>query len=216
MPIEFGLDQNRESIASETGTERDTVPSLSCLSLLDPIPDGQSEARLTGPSHSAPLPDLHREVESVALREERQRVVEDDLANQCLVMAPPAKLEDEFRHRQRIAVAPVTRRVDHDPIGAVHLDHVGRASGCTLGDRIERHPHPVAGLESQADGVLLHVVDAHAVGLDPRMIPHHVQDHPRSLILVNQVRRVDQHELIVTCRQVEVLLKDDGLIACSC
>ena len=75
-------------------------------------------------------------------------------------MAAAPHLEDELGHGQRVAVAPVAGRVDHDPLGAVHLDHVGGPRRRALGDRIERHADPVAGVERSADRVLLDVVDA--------------------------------------------------------
>ena len=97
------------------------------------------------------------------------------------------------------------------------LDHVGGAGGRALGDRVERHPDPVPGLERVADRVLLDVVDADPLGLDPPVAADHVEDHPRPLVLVGQVRRVDQHQLAEPGGQVEVLEEDGRLVpACSC
>ena len=72
------------------------------------------------------------ELEPGTLREEAQRVVEDDLANQGVVMASPPHLEDQLRDRQRVAVPPVAGRVDHDPV-AVRTSRSCRrpGRGCT-------------------------------------------------------------------------------------
>src|SRR5271157_3790921 len=97
-------------------------------------------------SFAARWPASKREAKPRALAKEAQRVVEDDLANQGVVMSSPPHLEDQLRDRQRVAVAPVAGRVDHDPFRSVHLDHVGGPGGGALGDRIERHSHPVTGV----------------------------------------------------------------------
>ena len=44
------------------------------------------------------------------------------------------------------------------------------------------------------------------------MIGQHVQDHPRSLMLVFEVRRVNEHLLIVLDSQLHVFLKDRRLV----
>ena len=41
-------------------------------------------------------------------------------------------------------------------------------------------------------GVLLDVIDQHAAAVEPAVVAEHVEDHPRALVLVLQVRRVDQ------------------------
>ena len=104
-------------------------------------------------------------LEPRALGEERQRIIVDDLADQIVVVSPTSHLEDELGDGERVAVSPVAGRVDHDPVGAVDLDHVGGPGGRALGDRVERHAHPVAGVERVADGVFLDVVDADPLGL---------------------------------------------------
>ena len=49
-------------------------------------------------------------------------------------------------------------------------------------------------------------------GLIAPVALEHVDDHPRALVLVLQVRRVDEDQLVRLRRQVEVLLKDGRLV----
>ena len=108
---------------------------------------------------------------------------------------------------QRVAVPPVAGRVHQDALGSVQLDHVRRAGGSALAERVKRHPDPVPGVERQADRVFLDMVDADPLGLDPGVVADHIQDHPRPLVFVRQVRRVDQHQLIGPPGKVEVIEK---------
>ena len=45
------------------------------------------------------------------------------------------------------------------------------------------------------------------------VVPEHVEDHPRALVLVLQVRRVDEDQLVGPDGQVEVLQEDGRLVA---
>ena len=132
-----------------------------------------------------------------ALPEERQRVVVDDLADRRFRMAAALHLLDHLRHRQRVRLAPVAGRVRHDPLGADHLDDVHGPLRRALRRRVERHAAPEAVVEREPDRVLLDVVDQHALGLDAAVVLEHVDDHPRALVLVLQVGRVDQDQLVV-------------------
>ena len=66
--------------------------------------------------------------------------------------------------------------------------------------------------EHRADGVLLDVVDQHAVRVGPRVALEHVQDHPRAGVLVRQVRRVDQDQLAEAVGELDVLEKHRRLV----
>ncbi len=56
-------------------------------------------------------------VKPAALREERERVFVDDLANQSVVVTPAPHLEDEFGDSEGVAVPPVAGRVHHNALG---------------------------------------------------------------------------------------------------
>ena len=109
-------------------------------------------------------------------------------------------------------MAPVAGRVGHHPLAAEHLNHVGRTSGSALGDRIERHPDPVTGVESVPDRVLLDMVDADPFGQDPGITAEHVEDHPGPLVLVGQVGGVDEDQLIGPGSQLQVFDKNGRLV----
>ena len=49
------------------------------------------------------------------------------------------------------------------------------------------------------------VVDANAVRLNARVVLQHVHDHPRALVLILEVRRVNQYLFVGLGREVEVL-----------
>ena len=61
--------------------------------------------------------------------------------------------------------------------------------------------------------MLLDVVDQTRSRLDAAVVLEHVHDHPRALVLVLQVRRVDQDQLVGLHGQVDVLLEDGRLVA---
>ena len=62
------------------------------------------------------------------------------------------------------------------------------------------------------DRVLFHMVNQNSGPVHRRVIGQHVQNHSRALILVFQVRRVNQYLLVVFYRQFHVLLKDCRLV----
>ena len=70
----------------------------------------------------------------------------------------------------------------------------------------------MAGIERQTNGVLLDVVDADPFRRDPAVAPEHVEDHPRPLVLVGQVRRMHQDQLAMFRGQVDVFEEDCRLI----
>ena len=61
--------------------------------------------------------------------------------------------------------------------------------------------------------MLLDVIDADPLGMNPLVVPQHVEDHPRALVLVGQVRRVHQHQLLRPRGQVEMLQEHGRLVA---
>jgi hypothetical protein len=64
-----------------------------------------------------------------------------------------------------------------------------------------------------ADRVLLDVIDEHATAVEPAVANEHIENHPRSLVFVLQVRRVDENLLVVFHGQLQMLQEDDRLIA---
>ena len=122
-------------------------------------------------------------------------------------------LQHQFRHGQRVGLAPVAGRVGHDPLGADHLDDVAGPRRRAFRRRVERHAAPEAAVQGQADGVLLDVIDADAVRLDAAVVLEHVDDHPCPLVLVLQVRRVDEDQFVGADGQIDVFLEDGGLVA---
>src|SRR5688572_8422592 len=99
-----------------------------------------------------------------ALREERARVLLEHLADPGFGVAAPAHLVGGAERRERIAVTPVRRRVHADALVAEALDDVDAARRRALAHGIQREPRPEAAREDLADGVLLGVVDQHALG----------------------------------------------------
>ena len=63
------------------------------------------------------------------------------------------------------------------------------------------------------DGVLFNVIDDDPSGGDPAVGLQRVNNKPRALELVLQVRRVDEDQLPVPGRQIDVLLKDRQFVA---
>ncbi len=153
-----------------------------------------------------------RELEAVALAEECEGVVVHDFANRGFTVASATHFEDEVRHGGWLTRAPIACGIDTQAFGAELLDHVGRASGCAFRDGVQRHARPEASVQYFADGVFFHVIHQDAVGLQPRVTDQHIQDHSRAQILVVQVRRVDQDQLVVLGGQVQVFQKYDGFI----
>ena len=61
--------------------------------------------------------------------------------------------------------------------------------------------------------MLLDVIDDHASGFHALMRAEQIDDEPRTLELVFEVRRMDENQLVVLHREVDVLLKDVEFIA---
>ncbi len=126
---------------------------------------------------------------------------------------PPPHLHGEARHGNRIARAPVAGAGDADAIRTVLLDDVDRALRRDLRLRIERQPGPEAVLEDRLDRVLLGVIDSTRSGSSSRIAPQHVDRDPRALVLVLEVRRVDQDQLAVRGGQLDLLGVGRDLVA---
>ena len=84
--------------------------------------------------------------------------------------------------------------------------------GGDLRDRVQRQPGPEPVVEDHVDGVLLGVVDHHAVRLDPLVGGQRLHDHLGALPLVLEVGRVDVDELLVLHREVDVVLEAGELV----
>ena len=60
--------------------------------------------------------------------------------------------------------------------------------------------------------MLLDVVNQHAIGSDARIGSQNVQDHSRSFILVCEMRRVDEEQLVGLHREINLLLENGRFI----
>ena len=61
--------------------------------------------------------------------------------------------------------------------------------------------------------MLLGVIDHHARRIDPVVLGEDVDDRPRPLVLVLEVRRVDVDQLLVLDREVDVVAEGRDLVA---
>jgi len=123
-----------------------------------------------------------------------------------------AHLDHAAGDAHRVAASPVAGGVDPQPLAAVALDDVGRALRGTLGIGIQRHARPVTAVEDHLDGMLLDVIDQHPAGGDGR-VGQGVQNQPRALALVLQMRGVHQDQLIEPAGEVDLLFKDGQFVA---
>ena len=128
-------------------------------------------------------------------------------------MTATAHLQPGLGHRQRIAWSPVARGVDPQPLGPVRLHDVRRPLRRALGLGVERHARPETPVEHQRRRVLLDVVDENPAAIQGGVVPDRVDDEPRALELVLQVRRVDQDELVPVRGEVKVRFEDLQLVA---
>src|SRR5437879_2538301 len=80
--------------------------------------------------------------------------------------------------------------------GGARLQDVRRPRRRAVRRRVQRHRAAEAAVERQAGRVLLDVIDADALRPHAAVVLEHVEDHPRPLVLVFQVRGVDEDHLI--------------------
>ena len=99
---------------------------------------------------------------------------------------------------------PVTGAVHPDALIAIHLHDVHGARGRAFGFRIQRHARPKTRIENQLNSVFLDVIDDAAFRFDALVALEHVDDQPRSLEFVFEMRGVNQNHLIMPCREVHV------------
>ena len=128
-------------------------------------------------------------------------------------MAPPAHLHREPRHGDRVARTPVACAGHADALGPVLLDDVDRALRRDLRLRVERQPRPEPVLQDHLDRVLFGVIDHHALRLDLAVAAQDVDGDVRPLVLVLEVRRVDEDQLVVGDRQLHLLGVGGDLVA---
>ena len=126
------------------------------------------------------------------LREEADGVLENKLVNGLVGMPAAAHLHSGLRHGERIAATPVARAVQPHALAAVHLIHVDRAGRRGFRLRVKRDARPETRVQHHCDGVLFHMVDDDAPRLDARVGFDRVEDEPRALVLVLEMRRVDE------------------------
>ena len=130
----------------------------------------------------------------------------------CNLASGSALLRQEDLVR-RILEAVVARTGDQNPIGSVLLDHVDRALCRHLRLRIQREPGPIAVFEDLLDRVLFGVIDDDAAGREIGIAAQHVDRHARALVLVLEMRRVNQDELAKLRRELDLLGVGRDLVA---
>ena len=137
------------------------------------------------------------QLEIRGLAEEGLRVFEDYIINGGGEVPTAFHFEGGFRHGEGVADTPVARTVEPEALAAEIFEHVDGAGRRAFGFRVERHASPHAGIEHQADGVFLHVINDDALGADAAVVFDDVEDEARTFQFVFQMRRVDENELIV-------------------
>ena len=123
-------------------------------------------------------------------------------------------LHDEVGNSCWLRWPPISGGVYQQTLWAVHLNHVRRTSRRALTHRVKRHPSPEPAVENLPDRVLFDVIDQHAMMIKPLIAAQHIQNHPRSLVLVFQMRSMDQNLLTVGRGQVEVLQENRCFVFC--
>src|SRR5690606_16196015 len=154
-----------------------------------------------------------RQAKFRALREEARGISEEHVVDEGFAVAASTHLERGLWDRERIADAPVAGGVEPDAFPTADLEHVGRAWRRRLGIWIQRDAGPESAVEHAPDRVFLDVVDDHAAGLDTGVRGEHVEDEVGALELVLEVRRVDENQLAVLHREVDVGLEHSHFIA---
>ena len=142
------------------------------------------------------------------LAEELHGILEDQFVDGFRAVAALAHFERRFRHRQRIAHAPIAGAVHPQSFLAINFHHVNRPGRRAFRFGIERHAGPHPGVQHELDGMFLHVVNDDPLGLDAFIIPDRVQNEPRAFQFIFQMGGVDEDELVGTRRQVQVQLQD--------
>src|SRR4051812_5360964 len=120
-------------------------------------------------------------------------------------MLAAAHLHRKSRYRDRIAGTPVAGAGHADSLGAVFLDDVDGTLWRYLGLRIQRESGPEPVLENHVDGVFLGMIDHHALRVDLAVAPEHVDRDSRALVLVLEMRRVNQDQLPVLDRELDLV-----------
>ena len=128
-------------------------------------------------------------------------------------MAAFAHFQCGARDRQRHADTPITGAVHPEALAAIHFDHVDGPGGGALGFRIKGHARPKTSIEDHLDSVLFNVVNDAALRFDSLIALEHVNDQARPLPFVLQVRSVDENELVVTRRQIDVQFQHFHFVA---
>ena len=109
-------------------------------------------------------------------------------------------------------MAPVAGAIEPDALRAVYLHHVDGARGRALRLRVERDARPEAGIENDVDRVFLDMVDDDARRIDARIFFQDIDDEPRALPFVLEVRSVDKNHLAVLHRELHMLLENHDLV----
>ena len=78
---------------------------------------------------------------------------------------------------------------------------------------IKRDARPEARIKHHLDGVLLDVVDDDPLRSNPRIRQHGIENQPRAFVLVLEMRRVHEDQLIVPRSEIDVLLQHLQFVA---
>ena len=109
---------------------------------------------------------------------------------------------------------PVARAIQPKPLrrGRGFEDIDGARRGA-FRFRVKRDARPESGLQHQADGVLLHVIDNDPRRIHSRVPAQQIDDQPRALPFVLEMRRMHEDQLPMPHRQLDVLLQDAHLVS---
>ena len=93
------------------------------------------------------------------------------------------------------------------------LQHIHGARRRRFGIGIERDARPKTPVEHELHGVFLDVIDDDALRLHPAVRGEQIENQPRALEFVLEVGRVDEDQLVVFHREIDVVFEDLELVA---
>ena len=147
------------------------------------------------------------------LAEEADWIFENDVIDLLLAMSAFAHFKARFRDGQRIAMAPIAGGIHPKIAAGMAFKDINGAGGGAFGFGVKRDPAPKPGIEHHADRMLLDVINKDAPRVNAPVAFQNIEDQACSFPFVFKMRRVDENELIVACREINMFLENGNFVA---
>ena len=147
------------------------------------------------------------------LPEVKTRIVVEDGFDQIVGISAASHFEDGLVEGSRIGGAPIAGGIHEHVIDTEGFEGVDDAGRRILGDRINGHGGPEAGVANEADGMFFGMIETDLFRVEISSGSEGIQEHAGALEFVSEVGGVNPDQLIVSDGQIDLFFEGREFVA---